>query len=318
MKLCTTIEDLGSYVNTPAEAVCLFEGTGFKHLDFSFYAMNTPDSPLLRDDWMRMVEDAAAAAEGIGAKFVQAHSPAGNFFSSGEEYDRFIKTTVRSIEACGFLGIENIVVHSAIANCSTPRLGRQGYLDANKRFYEEFFDVMDRTGVNVLIENTCEQNAGLPYADKPGTDEGLFYYAEDMLEVIDHIGHPLIHACWDTGHAAMRGMDQYTALTVLGDHLRAVHIADNFGKTDDHIAPFMGVLNLDEIINGLIDSGFKGYFTFEACNLIRRSGKWPIYRREWKRDTRLMHPPVDLARKGVAFMYEIGKAALSAYGLYEC
>ncbi len=319
MKLCTTTNDLSAYASSSAETVRLFEGTGFKCLDFSFYLMNRPNSPLLSDDWMREIEDAAIAAEDIGVTFVQAHSPYGYFFTGGEEYERFIRSTVRSIEACKFLGVENIVIHPVYAdNYGTPRLGRKGYMEANRRFLEEFFPVMEKTGVNLLIENTCETIMGLPPEESPGASEGLFYFAEDMLEVIDRLNHPLLHACWDTGHAALRGMDQYSAITTLGRHLRAVHIQDNFGQNDEHVAPFMGVLNLDEIINGLIDSGFTGYFTFEASHLLRQSGMWPIYRREWKRDTRLMHPPVDLARKGVAFMYEIGKAALSAYNLYEC
>lgn len=318
MKLCTTLNDLSSYASTPAETVRLFKGTGFKCLDFSFYLMNAPDSPLLSDNWMREIEDAALAAEEIGAAFVQAHSPAGYFFTEGEEYERFIKTTARSIEACKFLGIENIVVHPVfVDNYGAPRLGRRGYMDANRRFFEEFFPIMDKTGVNVLIENTCEINAGMPKDEAPGRSEGLFYFAEDMLEVIDHINHPNIHACWDTGHAALRDMDQYSAIMTLGSHLRAVHIQDNFGKADEHIAPFQGVLNLDEIINALIDSDFKGYFTFESTHILRRSGMWPVYRKEWTRDTRLMHPPVELMQKAIGFLYEIGKAALSAYGIYE-
>ena len=317
MKLCTTTEDLSFYASTPAETVRLFEGTGFKCLDFSFCNMNYPASPLLAPDWKRMIDDAANAAAALGIRFTQAHSPGGNYFAEGEERDRFIQTTIRSIEACGMLGIENIVVHSVIPNCNTPRLGRQGFLDINKRFYEEFIPTMEETGVNVLIENTAELNCGLPPYKGPGDGEGLFCYAEDMLEVLDYINHPLLHACWDTGHAAMRHMDQYDAIVKLSSHLRAVHIQDNFGTTDDHIAPMQGVLNMDEILCGLIDSGYTGYFTFEASNLIRRTGAWPIYRREWTRETRLMHPTLDLMRKAVAFLYEIGKSMLSAYDLYE-
>ena len=121
----------------------------------------------------------------------------------------------------------------------------------------------------------------------------------------------------DTGHAALRRMDQYNALTTLGSHLHAVHIQDNFGDNDQHIAPFMGVLNLDEIMHGLLDAGFKGAFTFEACYLIRQMNIWPVYRKTWEKDTRLANPPAELMQKAVAFMYEIGKSILSAYGVYE-
>jgi len=316
MKLATTTQDLCNYAPTVAEGIRLFKDTGFKCLDFNFYQMNKPGHPFRGDDWMREIEEAALAAEDIGATFVQAHAPAGSFFAEGEEYEHFIRTTIRSIEACPFLGVKDIVVHPVFTVNTVPA-SRQEYLDFNRRFYENFFPVMDKTGVNVLVENGFEPNPRGPKVEKPGIGNDLFYFAEDMLEAIDYIGHPNIHACWDTGHAALRKMDQYNALTTLGSHLHAVHIQDNFGDNDQHIAPFMGVLNLDEIMHGLIDAGFKGCFTFEACYLIRQMNIWPVYRKKWERDTRLANPPKELAQKAFAFMYEIGKSILSAYGVYE-
>ena len=317
MKLCTTTQDLSNYTSTPAEAVRLFKGTGFKCLDFNFYQMNKPGHPFRSDDWMREIEDAAIAAEEIGVTFVQAHAPAGSFFSAGEEYEHFIRTTIRSIEACAFLGVKEIVVHPVFTHPSIPDAGRKGYLEYNRRFYENFFPVMEKTGVNVLIENGFEPSPKLPRIEKPGSSSDLFYFAEDMLEMLDYVNHPLLHACWDTGHAALRKMDQYDALMKLGPRLHAVHIQDNFGDNDQHIAPFMGVLNLDEIMCGLIDSGFKGYFTFESCYMIRGMNTWPVYRKEWNRDTRLAHPPKELMQKAVALLYEIGRSILSAYNVYE-
>ena len=317
MKLCTTTQDFAAYTSSPAEAVRLFEGTGFKCLDFNFYQMNKPGHPFRGDDWKRDIEDAAIAAEDIGATFVQAHAPAGSFFSEGEEYEHFIRTTIRSIEACGFLGIRDIVVHPVFTYANTPDTGRKGYLEYNKKFYENFFPAMEKTGVNVLIENGFEPNLKGPRVEKPGTGSDLFYFAEDMLDMLDYVNHPLLHACWDTGHAALRKMDQYNAIMKLGPRLHAVHIQDNFGDNDQHIAPFMGVLNLDEIMCGLIDSGFKGAFTFEACYLIRGMNTWPVYRKKWERETRLANPPKELMQKAAAFMYEIGKSILSAYGVYE-
>jgi sugar phosphate isomerase/epimerase len=316
MKLATTTQDLCNYAPTIADGIRLFKDTGFKCLDFNFYQLNKPGSAFRGDSWMRAIEDAAIAAEDIGATFVQAHAPAGSFFSAGEEYEHFIRTTIRSIEACQFLGIKDIVVHPVFTVNTVPA-SRGEYLEFNRRFYENFFPVMDKTGVNVLVENGFEPNLKGPKVEKPGIGNDLFYFAEDMLEAIDYIGHPNIHACWDTGHAALRKMDQYNALTKLGSRLHAVHIQDNFGDNDQHIAPFMGVLNLDEIMHGLIDAGFKGAFTFEACYLIRQMNIRPVYRKKWEKDTRLANPPAELMRKAVAFMYEIGKSILSAYGVYE-
>ena len=69
MRLATTIGDFKKYVdfgNSPAQAVRLFEGTGFKYLDYDFYSVIYPGSPFLGDKWMDQVKEAAdAAAEKI-------------------------------------------------------------------------------------------------------------------------------------------------------------------------------------------------------------------------------------------------------------
>ncbi len=60
MKLCTTTLDFDDYASSPAEAVRLFKGTGFKCLDFNFYRMNRPDHPFRGERWMHEIEKAAA------------------------------------------------------------------------------------------------------------------------------------------------------------------------------------------------------------------------------------------------------------------
>ena len=101
MKLCTTTADLESYAKTPAEAVRLFKDTGFKCLDFNFYRMSRPGSLLLQDNWQEYIEEAAAAAEEIGVRFTQAHSPDGNPFAEGEEYDLHLPPGNRWTESGG-------------------------------------------------------------------------------------------------------------------------------------------------------------------------------------------------------------------------
>ena len=50
---------------------------------------------------------------------------------------------------------------------------------------------------------------------------------------------------------------------------RAIHYNDNRGGGDEHIAPFLGTLNHDEVITALIDVGFKGYFTLECDSMLK-------------------------------------------------
>ena len=312
MRLATTTADLLSYCATPAEAVKAFSGTGFRHLDYSFYRCAKPGSAFLSDNWMEEIEEAAKAAEQTGADFVQAHSPGNNFLNPKEDYETVVLANIRSIEACGVLGIGNIVVHSGSAREFLYPGDRQGYFEKNRLFYERLYPAMEKYNVRVLIENSADANTGGQY---------FFMTGEEMSDFIDFCGHPLLGACWDVGHANLQNPAQYGDIVRLGDKLKAVHIQDNYGQHDDHTAPFMGTLDIDSVMRGLADNGFigrGGVFTFECDNILLRSSSWPNYRNAVPgTEGRLLHPTLELRRESLRLLYSIGKTILEAYGCYE-
>ncbi len=71
------------------------------------------------------------------------------------------------------------------------------------------------------------------------------------LQLIDFVARPLFHACWDTGHGNMQETTQYEALTILNEHVYALHVQDNLGNNDDHFAPFFGNMDIDSLMRGL-------------------------------------------------------------------
>ncbi len=166
---------------------------------------------------------------------------------------------------------------------------------------------MEEYGVNVLIENSTRANMGEMY---------YFLTGSDMKEFLRYVDHPLLHACWDTGHANVEG-GQYEHILALGEDLRAVHIHDNLGDCDRHAIPFTGTLNMDEVLNALIDIGYTGCFTFEADCAVNVGDGWLLRRREFVNDTRLFDPSLAIRDAAERFLYEIGKSCLAAYGLYE-
>lgn len=112
MKLATTIGDFEYYTNTPAEAVQQFAGTGFRYFDYNFYNVIFPGSAFLQAHWMDEIIAAQRAARKLGYTFVQAHSPNYNPLDPAADHEAGMLATLRAIEACGYLGIPNIVVHS--------------------------------------------------------------------------------------------------------------------------------------------------------------------------------------------------------------
>ena len=306
MKIATTTEDFGFYCATDEERIRELYRAGFRYIDLSLYSL-TPDSPYMQDSWQDEVARLQELASSLDMKFVQAHSQGGNPLSDDPQHVEFLhKATVRSIEICGMLGIQNTVVHNGFKK----GLSKEEWFVQNKAFYETLFPAMETCGVNVLCENSTRSNMKEHYFINTG---------KDMREFIEYVGHPQIHGCWDTGHANCEG-SQYDEIMAVGDELYAIHYNDNHGVKDDHVAPFLGRMNHDEVLWALIDVGFQGYFTLESCSSLIKYNEWTGKRRRFERENRaqrLAEPQLFMQRHVEAMIYETARWMLQSYDLFE-
>lgn len=166
---------------------------------------------------------------------------------------------------------------------------------------------MERNNVNVLCENSTQKNMGNMYFTNSG---------KDIKEFVEYVNHPLFHACWDTGHGNCEG-NQYDDILEIGNDLYAVHINDNRGRSDEHVIPYLGTLNMDEVMNALIDVNYKGVFTFESCSTFRPYRWWQGNRKDFEKDERLREPQLFMQKHLERLMYEIGEYVLKSYNCYE-
>lgn len=305
MRLATTIADFGGYVETDAEKVRCYEGTGFRHLDYSFYRKNFPGSEFMGNDWTKEIADAAREAEKLGFDFVQAHSPGNDYF--GKDKKEVIDGNIRSIEACAYLGIDRIVVHSGRSNSFFLPQDMKTYLNGIREFYSALFPAMEKYNVKVLAENYLPADKGV--CNLAGSNE--------LNELLDICAHPLLGICWDVGHANLINPRQYGDIVALGDRLKAVHIQDNMGSRDDHICPYMGTLDIDGVMRELKDNGFidrGGVFTFECDNIVSTPDSWPNYRNT-SGEAVASYPSLRVKKAAVCMMYEVGRNILTKHGL---
>ena len=303
MKIATTTEDFGFYCRTDEERIRELHRAGFEYIDLSMYSF-TPECVYMQEGWRDAVKSLQAVADELGMRFVQAHSQGGNPLSDDAAHvDFLLKATLRSIEICEILGIKNTVVHNGFAQ----GLSKEEWFERNKAFYERLFPTMERCGVNVLCENSTKANMKELYFINTG---------KDMREFIEYVDHPMIHACWDTGHANCEG-SQYDEIAALGNELYAIHYNDNHGVKDDHLAPFLGRLNHDEVLTALIDVGFQGYFTLECSSSLIQYNQWTGKRRRFEAASKLREPQLFMQRHLEAMMYDTSKWMLEQYGIFE-
>ena len=307
MKLATTTGDFTRYFPDTESRIRALYRAGFRHIDLSLYRDADPASVFMKEGWEREVSRLADVAGELGMDFVQSHAPGGNPLERGPKRDLLLASTVRSLEICAMLGIPNTVVHLGWADdlLYEDKGAEEAYFARNMEFIGELIPAMEKTGVMVLAENTTHANMG---------NRWYLYTGQEMKDFLDYAGHPLLGACWDTGHANVEG-HQYSDLTALGKDLCAIHFNDNRGGGDEHVMPYLGTMSVDEVLCGLRDIGFPGPFTFECDSSARPADYWQGNRRRWKEE-RIAEPPLPVQEALEHALYVCGETILKAYG-YE-
>ena len=297
MKLATTTGDFFGYTDSQAVSLEQIRKAGFRYADYNFGCDYNLKNGVYGSDYEKYFDSIAQQTEKLDIKLIQAHAPMGKPLTDGGE---LLEATLRCVEACGAWNIKNLVVHSGYAK----GLSFEETCERNKEFFMPLLERAEKYGVNILIENFNKMCIdGLYWVDN----------ATDLLHMIEYINHPLLHAVWDTGHANMQDMPQDEELRLLGKHVRALHVQDNHGELDQHLVPFLGTMNLDAIMTGLMDIGYDGYFTFEVGGFFYPAEK----RRKYDRDTRLLSAPLELRQAFERYLYELGKCVLKKYGCFE-
>lgn len=297
MKLATTTGDFLSYIGSQAEALTHIRKAGFLYADYAFRQDYQTATGVFAQDWRHYLNEIAAHTEKTGIRLVQAHAPMGAPLTDG---GALLEATLRCVDACGIWQIPNLVVHSGYA----PGLSKEETFLRNRDFFLPILKRAERYGLNILVENFNRMSR---------EDTYWIDNAPDLLTMIQTVDHPLFHAIWDTGHGNMRDMPQDESLRLLGSHVRAVHIQDNMGDFDTHLVPFLGSLNLDSVMHGLLEIGYPGYFTFEVGRFFTPAEK----RQPYAGDQRLVSAPLELRDAFEAYLYALGRIVLEKYGCFE-
>lgn len=311
MKLATTTGDFTSFqqrLSSPAaicEALILLSECGFKYVDVNFGSCIFEGSPLCSDNWKEWAEDIKKTGERLGLTFVQAHS-SDSVYEKGEKRDYLTSMIKRELEICELLGIPGMVVHALYNQGGT----REDFIEKNTEFYSDLLESAKKTGVTVYTENTCTKNCPTYY----------IFDGDDFNALDEALGRPdFFGFCYDVGHAHIQGIDHYKAIMTMGDRLKAVHIHDNPSHADLHMQPFTGNCNFDAVMMGLIDVGFKGYFTLEAISIPAPGGFWG--KKKFEKDgvvyDKLYDLPMEFKLRSERLMYDIAVHMLKTYDCYE-
>jgi len=244
-------------VYTCRDSIETCANAGYRVLDMNFASYSRGTLPMTQPNWEHWVNEIKEHAENLGVEWMQGHA---HFYrwtkASPEEKVWHEELIRRSIIGAGILGVKWLVIHPGTVYDETW-YSREKSLQANLEAYQRYAELASRYGVGIAIENMFEGQGYRRFGVS----------ADDLLELYERLNDPKTFGiCWDTGHAHIQKINQYQALRKIGRRLTALHIADNKGEKDDHVAPYFGTIEWEPIMRALKEIEYQGDFTFEIHN----------------------------------------------------
>lgn len=263
-------------LNTCAEA-------GFKVFDMNFCDNGLPDGFLLSDTWESEVCHIYEESQKLGIEFSQSHLEFYNICdmqSSNANREVREELVRRGIIASGMLGAKWAVLHlgtvyeNGMYKCQKSK-------EKNMEYVKYHLETAKRYGVGLAIENL------------PDKERRRFTGApEELLDFVDTVNAEHLGICWDFGHGNLMHIDQAAVLREIGKRLKAVHVADNHGIWDEHMAPFCGTVDWNSMMQVLKEIQFAYDFTYEIHNMTN-------------------HFPLEIRKKQLEHLVDLGNYLLS-------
>lgn len=226
---------------------------GYRYIDINLAGQGRPGMPLTQDDWKEWAHRIKELSEDLGVEFKQSHA---YFYDSGNlsilNRDYHEELVRRSIIASSILGVEWVVMHPANIK-DEVWYSYEKSLRFNIDYHKPYIELAKENGVGIALENLNEFGQNRRFAASP----------DELIELVDIINDPSVGICWDFGHGNISGVNQVEALRRIGNRLKATHVADNHGISDEHLAPYYGTIDWKAMVGVLKEIEYKGDFAFE-------------------------------------------------------
>ena len=222
----------------------LFAGRGFR---FVHWCDDWNNGVIYSEKDMRLYRE---TLESYGLKCLDIHgadAPQVKIGATNQSVQKeYVRLLENRIEFCSIVGGDSVVVHP-------PKDAPD--LDRSIQILERVRTLCEDQGVVLAIENCF-----------PGDHEMLARYFERFPP--EFLGF-----CFDVGHANLyKNSDE---LMKFGARLKALHLHDNKGVTDDHQPPFWGTIDWPSVMRWIGQSGYTKQVNFEITHRPKYFGGTP-------------------------------------------
>lgn len=252
---------------TPEEMAHAFAQKGWTELELS----NEHAATLLdRGDARATGVAFAAHARSLGVSFPQGHLLLYCDILDPDRPDTLDKLKVW-LDLFAAIGIQAAVLHAGGAALQAGGSDPARIHDLNLRALDVLTQHIEGSGITICLENV------------------RIAPSETVLRLAEAMDSPHIGICLDTGHLNIRKDDPAQFIRAAGARLRALHLADNDGANDLHLAPYeargMSASGVpwERAMPALRECGYSGLFNLEVpgerhCPLEARLLKLDYFR----------------------------------------
>ena len=262
------------------KAYRLIRETGFEAIDWNLdillpcdvlYAGKYEGYSILEkplDEILKALEPELNEIRKNGLTITQAHAPfPAHSVKQPGVYPFMFKIYENCIRLCDAIGCKNLVIHGVNYQKRDYGNTAEDIDELNWKMYTALIPVLRETNVTVCLENLF---SGGPNFRGSEWVDGHCANPYEAIKLIDALnaeaGKECFGLCLDTGHLNLLHGDPRTYIPLLGKRIKALHIHDNNGVNDLHIAPYNGNIIWKQYYTALRQIGYEGDLNFETFN----------------------------------------------------
>lgn len=171
------------------------------------------------------------------------------------------------LDLCPVFSPESVVCHHGYHPLIQEEIYDE-YLKNSIEFWSSLSPKLKDLNTVVMVENVLE------------------YGPEFLKSLMQGVDSPSVRVCFDTGHimAFSRTLQWEVWLDALGPYLGQIHVHDNNGSGDQHLALGKGNFPFDEFFSGLAEKGLDPIVTLEAHSVQDVVDSLPVLNRLLNRE----------------------------------
>lgn len=231
---------------------------GFDCYDFNM--ANTETVPYIfgEKDFFQHLSEQKRLADEAGIAVWQVHGPwrYPPMDATAEDRAERLEKMKRSIRGAAVLGAQYWVVHPIMPYGIDDALcGKSAETwEQNLELMSRLLPTAKQEGITVCLENMPMPNFSIASPS-------------ETFKFVQELNDASFAMCLDTGHANVCS-EWHTpaeAIRAYGDRIRVLHVHDNNGKRDEHLAPFFGSIRWDDFSKALHETHFPGVLSLECA-----------------------------------------------------